>query len=297
MKYSIGTTYEGKNFRYLQEVLPYVGHIEVSPDSLAVSAKGRVSINTSSLEQLKWLQQNTNVELLIHGVGLSIGSYDGYSKTYIRLLSELFSELDIKWHSEHLAYTMVDGENLGTMLTLPRTDEVIDMVCKRIDEIQERFKVPFLIENVISMFPDGDVQYSEAQFLNRITSLTGCGIILDVYNLQCDEKNFGLDLPAFFSELNFDSIYELHLAGGMYDKEHDFQMDIHAQLAAGSTIELAQSIIDRKPKHLRCITYEILEEFIDAVSAPAIADHLKLLDTKFNSCATTGNSNKLLQYH
>ncbi len=32
MNYSIGTTYEGKNFTYLKEITPFVRHIEVSPD-------------------------------------------------------------------------------------------------------------------------------------------------------------------------------------------------------------------------------------------------------------------------
>lgn len=282
MKYAIGTTYEGKDFGYLQEILPYVKHIEVSPDSISAFNEGRVTVNESSLQHLQWVQENTDADLLLHGVGLSIGSYDGYSKDYINVLEELFNSLAIKWHSEHLAYTMVNGENLGTMLTLPRTDEVITLVCRRIDEIQKKFKVPFLIENVISMLPNPDEQYNEAQFLNKITDLTGCGLILDVYNLQCDEKNFGLNLNEFFEELNLDPVHELHLAGGLYDTEYDFQMDIHAHLTADSTIQLAQMITRRQPKNLQNITFEILEEFVHPVGSSKIIAHLKLLDTIFN---------------
>src|SRR5256885_6489417 len=100
------------------------------------------------MQQLKWATDN-NITLLIHGVGLSIGSYDGYASEYIDLLDQLFSELKIKWHSEHLAYTKVNGENVGTMLTLPKTDEAVDMICRRVDSIQNKYKVPFLLENVI----------------------------------------------------------------------------------------------------------------------------------------------------
>jgi uncharacterized protein (UPF0276 family) len=282
MSYAIGTTYEGKDFLYLKEIVPYVKHIEVSPDSISSLNAGQISVNTDALEQLQWLSHNTPVDILLHGVGLSIGSYDGYSKDYIRVLAELFDELDIKWHSEHLAYTMVNGENLGTMLTLPHTDEVIEMVCRRIDELQKQFKAPFLIENVISMLPNPDEQYNDARFLNRITNLTGCGLILDVYNLQCDEQNFGLNLDSFLSELDFDTIYELHMAGGIYDEEYKFQMDIHAHLTAPSTIALAQTIAQRQPKNLQHITFEILEEFIPAVGAEKIIDHLKFIDSQFN---------------
>src|SRR5476651_174039 len=104
------------------------------------------------------------------------------------------------------------------------------MICTRIDEIQKKFKAPFLVENVISMLPNPDETYNAAQFLNKITHLTGCGLVLDVYNLQCDEKNFGLSHYDFLSELNLDTVYELHLAGGIYDDEYNFQMDVHAHL-------------------------------------------------------------------
>src|SRR5690348_9510461 len=134
MRYSIGTTYEGKNFNYLQAVMPYVNHIEVSPDSIAYKRNGSVDIHPEALQQLKWIVNETNINILIHGVGLSIGSYDGCSREYLKLLDQLFNNLkNICWHSEHLAYTMVNGENLGTMLSLPKTDEVIDMICKRVD--------------------------------------------------------------------------------------------------------------------------------------------------------------------
>ena len=141
MNYSIGTTYEGKNLKYLKEIIPFVRHIEVSPDSIAHKKNGIISVNETALKQLEWIDNETDVSILLHGVGLSIGSYDGYSKDYIKLLDELFGKLNnIRWHSEHLAYTMVNGENLGAMLTLPKTDEVLDMICKRVDAIQKNIK-------------------------------------------------------------------------------------------------------------------------------------------------------------
>ncbi|RYZ46161.1 MAG: DUF692 family protein, partial [Chitinophagaceae bacterium] len=154
MHYSIGTTYEGKNRDYLEQIIPYVDHIEVSPDSVAIQKNGRTCINPLSLEQLRWVEKETGVQVLLHGVGLSIGSYDGYSTDYLHLLDELTTALKtVRWHSEHLAYTKVDGENLGTMLALPRTDEAVDMVCRRVETIQQKYKLPFLLENVISMLP------------------------------------------------------------------------------------------------------------------------------------------------
>ncbi|HEU4902368.1 MAG TPA: DUF692 family protein [Flavisolibacter sp.] len=282
MKYSIGTTYEGKNTAYLKEIAPFVNHIEVSPDSIAVKKNGRTCLQPEALAQLKWVQAETNMQILLHGVGLSIGSYDGFDNTYIDLLDELTREVQVQWHSEHLAYTKVNGENLGTMLALPRTDEVIDMICQRVESIQKRYKIPFLLENVITMLPPSACKYSEAAFLNRITSLTGCGLILDVYNLECDAYNFGLDIDGFLSELNLQPVVEIHLAGGNIDQEYNFKMDIHSQMVEASTLALAAKVLRSKEACIKAITFEILEEFIDRHGAAAIIRQLKQLYTLFN---------------
>lgn len=214
---------------------------------------------------------------------MSIGSYDGYSKEYMLLLDQLFSDLhNISWHSEHLAYTRVDGENLGTMLTLPRTVEVVEMICERVDFIQNKYKVPFLLENVISMLPSPDSDYSEAAFLNKITSVTGCGLILDVYNIECDQVHFNLQVEPFLEELNLNTIYEIHLAGGITDHEFNFQMDIHSQMVEASTFELTKKVINSKRSNVKAITFEILEEFIENHGSAAIINELKKINLIFN---------------
>jgi len=290
MSLSVGTTYEGRNFSYLKKILPYVQHIEISPDSLAYKSKDEVAIRPDCLEELIWMQQNSAANLLVHGISLSIGSYDGYSKEYIKLLDQLFGNLNIKWHSEHLAYTTVNGEALGTMLTLPRTTETVDLICRRVDSIQKRFKVPFLLENVINMLPMPPSSYTDAAFLNKICSLTGCGLILDVYNMECDAHNFGLNILSFLDELDLNNVYELHVASGQTDPDSNFMMDIHAGLVADSTLDLTGDIIQRNPKKLGAITFEILDEFIERISPESIIEELIKIDQIVNKSYEPANA-------
>lgn len=280
----IGTTYEGNNPDYLREILPCVNYLEISPDSIATQNAGQLSIKTSILDEL--ITVSASKQLLVHGVGLSIGSADGFSQNYIRLLDELFATLPITWHSEHLAYTMVSGQQLGTMLTLPRTDEVIDMICQRVDWIQRRYQVPFLLENVISLLPPYQTHYSEAAFLNKIVQKTGCGLILDVYNLECDAVNFGLTISEFLDELHLDAVKELHLAGGLVD-DQGFQMDIHCLPTNQSTLALTYQILEKNPTNLQAITYEILDEFIPSVGTKRIVEELKRLKKLYGSSNLT----------
>jgi uncharacterized protein (UPF0276 family) len=274
----IGTTYEGNRPEFLEKLLSIVDFLELSPDSLATSYKGVAGIHSEKLEALYNIRNQ--VDFLVHGVGLSIGSSEGFSQNYLQLLDQLYENLSLKWHSEHLAYMFVGGVNLGTMITLPRNNETLDMVCRRVDIIQARYKIPFLLENVVSLIPEYQSDYTHADFLNQICKKTGCGLILDIYNLECDAYNHGLDIESFLQELDCDHVKEFHLASGYIDT--GFMTDIHAGLTNQSTIDLATHVIQTfHPKNLEAITYELLDEFVDRVGQEAIVDELQKLKMVF----------------
>jgi uncharacterized protein (UPF0276 family) len=268
-KPSLAVTYEGDDIALLERIVPLVDTIEISPDTIARSDGKRATLRPEVLDEYQAVQGCVN--FVAHGVGLSIGSFDHWEEGYLRLLDELFTCLNLEWHSEHLAYTVVAGENLGTMFALPRTDEVLDLVCRRVQLLQERYRVPFLLEHVIHLLPDSPAQYSPAGFLNAITSRTGCGLLLDAYNLECDALNQGLDIVAFLDELNLEPVRELHLAGGVQHK--GFQLDIHSGVASDLSLEVGLQII-RRAHHLRAVTFEFLKEAVPLLGHDAICAEL-----------------------
>lgn len=266
------TTYEGHNTEYLEHILPYVDYIEVTPDAIAQYRDGEIILHQPSLADLKSLGANTGI--IVHGVGLSIGSYDGYSQYYIRLLDTLFEQLNVIWHSEHLAYTTVNGENLGTMLALPKTEQVLDMICERVSALQTRYGLPFLLENVVHLLPDFPGTFSEAGFLNALTEKTGCGLLLDVYNLECDAQNNKFDIDAFLDELNMESVREIHVACGT--ELEGFLVDVHTRTTRDSTIALAQRILQRAG-NVEAVTFELLHQAIPALGYEVITNELMRL--------------------
>lgn len=253
----LATTYEGDDPALLERIIPLVDAIEISPDAIASSDTRHARLRPEVLDEYAALAKPVN--FVAHGVGLSIGSFGHWNETYLHLLDELFDHFDLEWHSEHLACTMVNGENVGTMFPLPRTEEALDLVCERVRLIQERYRVPFLLEHVIHLLPEAPAQFTPAGFLNAITSRTGCGLILDAYNLECDLHNQNLDVGTFLDELDMQPVRELHLAGGV--QHNGFYLDIHSNPARDSTLELALDIIRRAPR-LSVITYEFLKEAI-----------------------------------
>jgi uncharacterized protein (UPF0276 family) len=276
---ALATTYEGVGNDLLERIVPLVDYLEIPPDSISRSRAGRASLRPELLDQLEFATPQIN--FIVHGVGLSIGSYDHWNEAYLRLIDEFFTRFTPRWHSEHLGFTTVNGENLGTMLALPRTEEMLDLVCDRIRKIQERYRVPFLIEHIIHLLPDAPADYTPAAFLNAITARTGCGLILDAYNLECDAHNFGFDITAFLNELNLAPVKELHVAGGF---QHDgFKLDIHSQPTANSTLALALDILNRCP-NLEIVTYELLKEAIPNLGHDGICAELLRIRKAIASC-------------
>ena len=267
---ALATTYEGDDRVLLDRVLPLIDVIEIAPDAIAESDGRNARLRKAVLDEYAAVQRDVN--FIAHGVGLSIGSFDRWNEDYLRLLDNLFSQFELQWHSEHLACTTVAGENVGTMFAMPRTEEALDLICERVRRIQERYRVPFLLEHVIHLLPDAPAEFTPAGFLNAITSHTGCGLILDAYNLECDVHNQGLDISAFLNELDLAPVRELHLAGGV---EHNgFYLDIHSNATRNTTLELGLEIIRRAPG-LRVVTYEFLKEAIVLLGHDTICAELK----------------------
>jgi uncharacterized protein len=269
---ALAVTYEGDDPELLARIAPLVDAIEIAPDAIAGSDGTRSFLRDSVLREYESVREN--MTFVAHGVGLSLGSFDKWNEDYLRLLDGLFDRFKLRWHSEHLAYTTVAGENTGTMLGLPRTDEALDLVCARVDKLQRRYPTPFLLEHVIQLLPDAPSTYTPARFLNTITSRTGCGLIIDAYNLECDAHNCELDLEEFLDELNPGPIRELHLAGGV--EENGVYLDIHSGSVKDSTLKLGLKIIQRAP-NLAIVTYEFLKEAVPLIGHDAICAELERL--------------------
>jgi uncharacterized protein len=269
----LGTTYEGYNPELWARVLPLVDYIEVTPDALAQAHGDTIRLDPRAMAELRDL--SAAAQIVAHGVGLSIGSHDGWSERYIRLLDDFVQEVPVAWHSEHLGYTAVDGENLGTMLALPKTEEALDLVCARIAALQERYGLPFLIENIIHILPDYPGEYSEAAFSNAVAARTGCGLILDIYNLECDAHNHGFDIPVFLAELDLRRVRELHVACGI--EHRGFLLDVHSRVTRESTVALAQDVIARAGGGIEMVTYEVLREALPVLGHDAFVGELARL--------------------
>jgi uncharacterized protein (UPF0276 family) len=267
----LACSYGGRDPVLLERLVDVVDIVEIMPDDL-VRFDGRdVHLDPELLAPLR--AAAGAVELVAHGVGLSIASHDGPSPAYLHLLDELFTALDVAWHSEHLGYSRVDGTDLGTMLNVPRTAATLDLVAGRADAIRRRYGRPFLLENVAHLLPDPGGDRSAAAFLNELSRESGCGLLVDAYNLRCDEANIGIDPQAFVDELDADRVAEVHVAGGV--RRGRYRLDVHSTAVADDTVALARAVLRRAPGAV--LTFELLPQAVPLLGYDGIVAELERL--------------------
>jgi uncharacterized protein len=269
---AIGATYDGGDPALLERLVEVADYIEVTPDAIASGSGEDARIRPDVLAELR--AAAGEIGIVAHGVGLSIGSASGWNESYLRLLGELLDAVPLRWHSEHLGYTTVDGEPLGTMLCLPRTEEALELVCERVVELQRRYAVPFLLENIVNLLPDAEGDRDEAGFLNELCRRTGCGLVLDIYNLECDAHNHGFDVDRFLDELELDAVHELHVAGSA--ELDGMKLDVHSREAQPSTVALAARAAAAAPE-VWGATYELLHEAVPILGHEAIVNEVRRL--------------------
>jgi hypothetical protein len=155
-----------------------------------------------------------------HGVGLSLGSAEGLDRAHMDNLYALYADVRPALISEHLSWSITGGDYLNDLLPLPYTDEVLDTVCRNVDQAQTAFGRTVLVENPSAYLTFPESTMSEVAFLNSLTVRTGCGVLLDVNNIYVTATNTATEgqdpmamACAYIDGIDGKSVGEIHLAG------------------------------------------------------------------------------------
>lgn len=149
----------------------------------------------------------------LHGVGLSLGCADGLDAAHLDRIARLAARIEPGLVSEHLTWSISDGNYLGDLLPLPLTEEALDVVCDNVDRFQHALRRQILIENPSSYLRYRHSTIAESEFMVALARRTGCGILCDVNNVFVSAANHGWDAVAYLEALPPVEVKELHLAG------------------------------------------------------------------------------------
>jgi len=158
-------------------------------------------------------QVRSRYPIALHGVSLSIGSVDPLNQRYLDRLKALVKRIDPFIVSDHLCWTGVDGENLHDLLPLPFTQESLQHIAHRVQQVQEHIGHQILLENVSTYMTFKHSTMSEWEFLKAVAQRSGCGILLDLNNIYVNAYNHQFDSYEYLRNIPGELIGQFHLAG------------------------------------------------------------------------------------
>jgi uncharacterized protein len=179
----------------------------------------------------------------LHGVGLGLGSAEGYSAAHEDQLLRLVQRIDPAFVSEHLCWGATAGRHFNDLLPLPYSEEALQLVAARVDRLQNRLRRRILVENISAYVEPGGSEMGEGEFLAALARLTGCGLLLDVNNLYVNQVNLGRDALAQMRALDPASVQEIHLAG-FFQSEHCL-IDTHSARVAKPVWRLYEAALEQ----------------------------------------------------
>jgi uncharacterized protein (UPF0276 family) len=214
------------------------------------------------------------VEVVPHGVQLSLGGAEPVDPVRVAHLSSVAERLGAPMVSEHIAFVRAGGLEAGHLLPLPRSREAVDAVVANVDRVQAELPVPIALEPIAALFDWPDDKLDEAAFLTEILDRTGALLLLDVANVYANAHNRGTDATALLAALPLERVAYVHVAGGA---EHDgIYHDTHCDPVPTAVLELVSQLCDqlRPPAMLleRDGDYppaETLSAELDAIAAAA----------------------------
>jgi hypothetical protein len=205
-----GVGYKPRHFEDILADPGAIGWIEIHAENY-MGDGGR------PLAQLRALAQLMPVS--VHGVGLSIGGAAPLDPDHLARLKRLCDWLHPASFSEHLAWSTHDGAYLNDLLPLPYTPATLALVCDHIDQVQDVLGRRMLLENPSTYLAFAETTMDEVDFLTAIARRTGCGLLLDVNNVQVSGINQGTDANAVIDRFPMDLVGEIHLGGHAEDAD------------------------------------------------------------------------------
>lgn len=181
--------------------------------------------------------------IVMHGVSLSLGSCDPIDFTYLKEVKDLIQYIEPVWVSDHLCWTGVNRLNMHDLLPLPYTEEAINHVVSRINQVQDYLGRQILIENVSSYLTYQHSELLEWEFLAEIAKRADCFILLDVNNIYVSSFNHSFDPQDYLKAIPIERVQQIHLAG--HTNQGDYIIDTHDAAVIQSVWDLYATTLKR----------------------------------------------------
>ena len=229
MQSNIGIGWRHPHYKELLESKPALDFLEVHSENffgaggaaLAVLREGRA-----------------NYPISLHGVGLALGSAVGLDGWHLDQLAALVAHIDPVRVSDHACFARgrLNEQNLSQntnqtihaadLLPIPFSNAALDVMCTNVQQVQDRLKRSFAVENLSAYVTFEGSEMPETAFLNTLALRTGCQLLVDVNNIYVNALNDQINAKlngqsvdplaqcmAWIDAISPAHVAEIHLAG------------------------------------------------------------------------------------
>lgn len=188
-----------------------------------------------------------HLPLSFHSVGLSLGSAAGADRDELEALAALCERYAPAMVSDHLSWSNGPHDKFPDLLPVPYSHVALDHFAREVGRVQDRLRRSILIENPSRYLAYAGDDWAEADFLHELSRRSGCGLLLDINNIEVSAFNLGLDPAPWLDAFDPRHVGEIHVAG------HAVKGD-----DAGGTIA-----IDDHGSPVRASCWNLLARFLD----------------------------------
>ena len=154
-----------------------------------------------------------NYPISLHGIGMSLGSYDGIDTNHLAKVKGLIEVINPFLVSDHLSWNSVSEKFLPDLLPTPFNNEAIEVFSRNISIVQEALDRELLLENPSTYFEFTESTMLEYEFVNTLAKKTGSKIILDINNIYISGLNNGWSSVEYIDNIDISIVKEIHLSG------------------------------------------------------------------------------------
>jgi uncharacterized protein (UPF0276 family) len=239
-----------------------------APDGARYLANDKLLSSVARLPQCK----------LLHGVAQPFGGATDDPLEYLPLWRSAVEMLQPAWVSEHLSFNRTlqgsQVEDTGFLLPPQQTAGGVAQAVRNIQRFGNEIARPVAFETGVNYLHPRAGELKDGEFFAAIAREANCGILLDLHNLWCNERNGRQRVSHALAQMPLERVWEVHLAGGM--ELNGFCLDAHSDVVPARLIDLAAEVLPKLP-NLGALIFEILPEHAERIGLDAIQRQIETL--------------------
>jgi uncharacterized protein len=269
----VGVTYMSALAPLLRSGAGLIDVVEVEPQTLWLEGHGaepRYRMLDGVFETIAALPYRK----LVHSVGAPVGGTVRPHPQAVTLLAENVSMLGSPWLSEHLSFNATPAFHTGFFLPPRQTRAGVANAIAAVRAIRSGCGVPIAVETGVNYLKPRDDEIPDGRFVAEVAQGADCGILLDLHNLYCNQRNGRQSIETFLGEIPLERVWEVHLAGGL--ELDGYWLDAHSGAIPAALVDACRAIFPRLP-NLKAVIFEIFPSFVEEVGLDTVARQIEVL--------------------